>query len=181
MENRLNIIDEKENIIGEDTRENIHSQGLLHREVWVWFYNSKGEIIFQYRGKNKDTFANLLDATVNGHVELGESYEDAVIRETKEETDISISLDSIKSTEKIRGEFYDPIINKTNNIIRAVYIYKYDGEIKDLKVEVGEGLGFEIYPIEKIFNISDEQKKKFVPQIFDEKSLEVFREIKELI
>ena len=39
---KLNIVDEDDNIIGEDTRENIHKNGLLHREVHVWLYNDEG-------------------------------------------------------------------------------------------------------------------------------------------
>ena len=66
---KLNIVDENDQIIGEDTRENIHRKGLLHREIHVWFYTPKSEIVFQHRAKNKDTFPDLLDATVGGHVE----------------------------------------------------------------------------------------------------------------
>ena len=68
---KLNIIDENGNITGEETRENIHKQGLLHREIHVWFYTPKGEILFQHRAKDKDTYPDLLDATVGGHVEIG--------------------------------------------------------------------------------------------------------------
>lgn len=38
---KLNIVDEDGNIIGEETRENIHKQGLLHREIHVWFYTHR--------------------------------------------------------------------------------------------------------------------------------------------
>ena len=71
---RLNIVDENGEIIGENTRENIHNQGLLHREIHVWFYTPKGEIIFQHREKDKDTYPDLLDATVGGHVEIGSDF-----------------------------------------------------------------------------------------------------------
>jgi isopentenyl-diphosphate Delta-isomerase len=181
MEGKLNIIDEKENIIGEYAREDIHNQGLLHREIWVWFYNAKGEVIFQHRSNKKDTFANLLDATVNGHVEAGESYEDAAIRETKEETNILLNSSDIVLLDTIKGKFYDSTINITNNIIRTVYAYKYDGRVKDLQVEEGEGVGFEAWAIDDIFSISSEQKKKFVPQIFEERFLNIFNKIRALI
>ena len=63
---KLNIIDENDNIVGEDSRENIHKKGLLHREIWVWIYNDKLEILFQRRAPDKDTFPNKLDASVGG-------------------------------------------------------------------------------------------------------------------
>lgn len=40
---KLNIVDEAGEIIGFDTRENIHNQGLLHREIHVWFYTPKSD------------------------------------------------------------------------------------------------------------------------------------------
>ena len=86
---KLNIIDENGNITGEETRENIHKQGLLHREIHVWFYTPKGEILFQHRAKDKDTYPDLLDATVGGHVEIGADYESAALQELEEETGIS--------------------------------------------------------------------------------------------
>ena len=63
---KLNIIDEDDNIIGEDSRENIHRKGLLHREIHVWIYNKKGEILFQKRSITKDTWTGLLDASACG-------------------------------------------------------------------------------------------------------------------
>jgi len=39
---KLNIVDESDNIIGEDTRGHIHQKGLLHREIHVWIYNNEG-------------------------------------------------------------------------------------------------------------------------------------------
>ncbi|EKD96007.1 MAG: Dimethyladenosine transferase, partial [uncultured bacterium] len=89
--NILDIVDENENIIGEDSRENIHKKGLLHREIHVWFYTPKDEIIFQLRGKDKVTRPDLLDATVGGHVELGDSYEDTAIKEVYEETGVKLT------------------------------------------------------------------------------------------
>ena len=78
---KLNIIDEDGKIIGEETRENIHNRGLLHREIHVWFYTAKDEIIFQHREKDKDTYPDLLDATVGGHVEIGSDYENTALQE----------------------------------------------------------------------------------------------------
>src|SRR3989338_2093040 len=92
---KLNIIDEQENIIGEETRENIHNQGLLHREVHVWFYTPKGEIIFQHREKDKDTYPDLFDATVCGHVEISLDYENTALQEVQEETGIGVKKNNL--------------------------------------------------------------------------------------
>jgi isopentenyldiphosphate isomerase len=74
MDNRiLNIIDEEGNILGEATRQEIHEKGLLHGEVHVWFYTPDRQLIFQHRAKDKETWPDLLDATVGGHVEIGDT------------------------------------------------------------------------------------------------------------
>jgi len=92
---KLNIVDEDGKIIGVETRENIHNQGLLHREIHVWFYTPKGEIIFQHREKDKDTYPDLLDATVGGHVEIGFDYENTALQELSEETGIKAEKNNL--------------------------------------------------------------------------------------
>jgi isopentenyldiphosphate isomerase len=178
---KLNIVDEGGNIIGEETRENIHSQGLLHQEIHVWFYTSKSEIIFQHREENKDTFPDLLDATVGGHVEIGSDYEDTALQEIEEETGVKIERYSLTFIKTIQNKAFDSATNKINNVLRAIYAYRYEGKVGDLRIEKGKAIGFESWLFEKIFNISNEDKKRFIPTIFEEQNLEIFRKIKELI
>jgi isopentenyldiphosphate isomerase len=33
----LEIVDENDNVIGLETREKVHREGLLHREIHIWF------------------------------------------------------------------------------------------------------------------------------------------------
>lgn len=76
---------------------------------------------------------------------------------------------------------FDTATNKTNNVIRAIYAYRYEGGVEDLKVEKGKAIGFESWPLEKIFNILDENTKRFIPSIFEKQNLEIFVRIKKLI
>ena len=177
---KLNIVDENGKIICEETRENIHNQGLLHREIHVWFYTPKGEIIFQHREKDKDTYPDLLDATVGGHVELGSDYENTALQELTEETGIKTEKNNLVFIQIVRSKTFDTATNKTNNVIRAIYAYRYEGKVEDLKVEKGKAIGFESWPLEKIFNISDEDRKQFIPAIFEEGVLNIFRKIQKL-
>lgn len=178
---RLNIVDENGNIIGEETRKYIHNQGLLHREIHVWFYTPKGEIIFQHRGKDKDTFPDLLDATVGGHVEIGSNYQNTALQELQEETGIKARRNNLIFVQMVRSKTFDTATSKINNVVRAIYTYRYEGKVVDLKVEKGKAIGFESWPLEKIFNISDEDKKRFIPSIFEKDNLEIFSKIKKLI
>ena len=178
---KLNIIDEGGKIIGEETRENIHNQGLLHREIHVWFYTPKGEIIFQHREKDKDTHPDLLDATVGGHIEMGSDYENTALRELREETGIEAKKNNLAFVQMVRSKTFDAATNKTNNVIRAIYAYCHKGKVEDLKVEKGKAIGFESWPLQKLFSISDEDKKRFIPSIFEKGNLEIFHKIEKLI
>ena len=110
----LNIVSEDDEIIVPGTRERIHKEGLLHQEVHIYFVTPKKEIIFQHRAKDKDTFPDLLDATVGGHVEIGDSYEQTAIKEAEEETGIKINPLDLVFINKIKRyeEKYKKRVNR---------------------------------------------------------------------
>lgn len=178
---KLNVIDEQNNIIGEDTRENIHKHGLLHREIHIWFYTPHGEVIFQLRGRDKDTYPNLLDATVGGHVELSQSFEEAALMEMQEETGIEGQTSNLTLIETTRSKNTDPVTGNTNNALRAVYAYKYTSSIENLKVENDAGAGFEAWPIEQVLYPTEEQLKRVIPALLGPDYRKIFSKIAELI
>jgi len=161
----LNIVDKNDNIIGQEDRKIIHRDGLLHREIHVYFVTPNKEIIFQHRAKDKDTYPDLLDATVGGHVEIGDSYEQTAIKETGEETGIKIDAKNLIFINKIEKNSKDEATQKINHAFQSEYLYIYAGEFDKLKIETGKAVGFEIWPIDKLLNISDEDKKRFIPYI----------------
>jgi isopentenyl-diphosphate Delta-isomerase len=164
----LNIVDEDDNIIGQESREKIHSEGLLHREIHVYFITPDREVIFQHRAKDKDIYPDLLDATVGGHVDLGDTYQGAAIREIKEETGLNVTMDDLVFLNKTRKKAsLDKATGKINNAWRESYIYNFKGELSDLKTEKGKALGFELWSLEKLKDISEEEKKRFIPYVVD--------------
>ena len=176
----LNILDEKGQVIGQASREEVHQKGLLHAEVHVWFYTPKQALIFQRRSRTKDTYPNLLDATVGGHVEIGETYEDAAVKETKEETGISLNFSDIVFVQMVRKTVFDPVLNKTNNVLRKVFAYYYQGYANDLHVESRDGAGFESWSLKQLFALSPKAKEQFIPSLIDEESLAMYRRIEKL-
>ncbi|MFH0873909.1 MAG: NUDIX domain-containing protein [Candidatus Komeilibacteria bacterium] len=178
---RLNIVDEQDNIVGEETRDNIHKQGLLHREIHVWLVTPSREIIFQHRAKDKDTFPDLLDATVGGHVEIGDSYEAAAIREVQEEAGLNVTGTDLKLIKIARDQVYDPVTGTTNNTLRAIFAWLYPGKITDLKIESGKSLGFEAWSMVRLFALSAADKKKIVPSLVTDEYMLIYREIEKLL
>jgi len=177
-EQKLNIVDENDNIIDQETRQNIHKQGLLHREIYVLIYNRKGEILFQERSITKDTSPGLLGASVGGHVEIGDDYKEAAIRELEEETGIKADLNKLKYLAEVKRKSYDQLTGMTNDVIRAVYVYQ--DEAKDIKIEEGEATGFEFWSLEDLLDISEQDRKRFTPSMLSDQYISIYKKIKKL-
>ena len=67
-----------------------HRKGLFHPTIHVWFYTPEGQVLFQKRAKNKDTFPSLWDVSVAGHIGAGEDIKEAALREIEEEIGLSV-------------------------------------------------------------------------------------------
>ena len=76
-------------------KEEAHLKGWFHPTVHIWFYNKKGDILLQQRGKHKETFPSFWDVSVAGHVMTGEKILDAALRETKEEIGLDITKNNL--------------------------------------------------------------------------------------
>ena len=177
----LNIVNENGRIIGQTTRGNIHKRGLLHKEVHVWFYTPKAEIIFQLRGKDKDTFPNLLDATVGGHVELNGDFVDTALKEMLEETGVNAEEKDLRLITTLRKRTKDAVTGKVNNVIRAIYAYEFHGLLESLRVEGNEAQKFELWPINKLLGgVNDTDKKRFISSMLERDYLEIYKKIRGL-
>ena len=86
MDEYLDIANEKDEVVGRDTRENVHGKSKIHREVHVFIINpSTKEILVQKRSENVDYKPGYYDVSVGAHVLSRESYKQSAIRECKEE------------------------------------------------------------------------------------------------
>ena len=73
-------VDENDNNIKKISRADAHKHGLLHRIAVVYLFNRKGEILVQERMDY-----GAYDHSAAGHVDPGETYDEAIARELKEE------------------------------------------------------------------------------------------------
>lgn len=84
------VVDELGNVIGSATRGECHGGSkLLHPVVHLHVFNSKGELYLQKRPMWKDIQPGKWDTAVGGHVDYGESVEQALRREVGEELGIT--------------------------------------------------------------------------------------------
>jgi 16S rRNA (adenine1518-N6/adenine1519-N6)-dimethyltransferase len=84
----FDVVDENDQVVGQASRGEVHSKGLLHRAIHVFVINRHGEILLQRRSLLKDAHPGVWDSSVSGHLDAGEAYEAAVVRELEEEMGI---------------------------------------------------------------------------------------------
>ncbi|MEG2854515.1 NUDIX hydrolase [Bacteroides sp.] len=84
------IVDEQGNIVSAATRGECHSGSkLLHPVVHLHIFNSQGELYLQKRPEWKNIQPGKWDTAVGGHIDMGESVEIALKRESREELNIT--------------------------------------------------------------------------------------------
>lgn len=172
---KIPIVNEQDEVIGEEERKIIHQNGLKHREIHVWLVTPEQEFIFQKRGEHQDTWPGFYDVTAGGHVDTqNESYKECAERELFEETGINLP---IKFIEKQYKESFDPNTKTQNNAFRSTFAGIYEGKIEDLKIEKGSGLGFRKFSLQEIKNFSEEMQGKVIPRFYSDDYFEMYKKI----
>lgn len=87
----LEVIDAAGRVLGLRRRAEIHGDPSLdHRAVHVLVHNAAGALLLQKRSLHKRVQPGCWDTSVGGHVDPGESYEEAALRELGEELGINL-------------------------------------------------------------------------------------------
>lgn len=87
----FDVVNERDEVVGQNTRRDVHRLGLLHRAVNVLVFNARGEIFLQLRSAKKDRHPNVWDSSASGHVDSGEDYDTTAVREVREEIGLNLS------------------------------------------------------------------------------------------
>lgn len=127
----VQIVDDKNTVLGSAPREEMRAKGLPHRAAYILVFNSRGEIFVQKRTKTKDIYPGYYDVATGGVVLAGESYEHSANRELKEELGISV----IPLTAHF--DFYHA--DSGNRVWGRAFSCVYDGPITLQEEEVEDG------------------------------------------
>ncbi len=85
------VVDTEDNVLGFRSRYDCHhDKTLIHRGVSLLIFDDTGRVLLQKRSMSKDTNPGYWSTAVGGHVAKGESYEDAIRRETREELGVNV-------------------------------------------------------------------------------------------
>ena len=93
----LDVVDNHDEVIGQQPRGEIHRLKLKHRAVHVLVFNSRSELFLQKRSMKKDCFPGAWDSSASGHLAAGESYGACAVRELREE----IGLEPARPPERL--------------------------------------------------------------------------------
>lgn len=126
------VVDEEGNVIGKISRGEAHDgTKVLHPVVHLHVFNSKGELYLQHRPAWKDIQPDKWDTATGGHVDYGESVEEALAREVREELGIT----------EFVPEFVCKYVFEGKRERELVYAYRttYDGEVHPSSTELAGG------------------------------------------
>jgi isopentenyl-diphosphate Delta-isomerase len=88
----IDIVDENNNVVGTTTAAEAHEKKIMHRIAGVFVFDVDGGLYLQTGNKY-----GKLDLSVGGHVQKGESYEDAARREMCEEIGLTAPLQHVST------------------------------------------------------------------------------------
>lgn len=120
------VINKNDEVVGKVLHSELYNKKLPHRIVHILLFDENQKIILQKRSKHKSFCPQHWSTSVGGHVMSGESYEDAAIREFKEELGANVP---IKFLFKFRYDVSDNVgddvsDNDSNNFFKMISIFK---------------------------------------------------------
>ncbi len=135
MSDRIVFVDEDDTVIGSGERTDAFAKGIRHRIARVFLWNSKNELLIARRSLLMSTNPGMWGESVAGHVDEGEDYLDAAIREMQEE--VGASQVPLTEVAKFYYEMKDEkggLRNRWNKL----FVGNYDGPLTLDPQEVSE-------------------------------------------
>ncbi len=136
----FDVVDEQDQVTGQAERGKVHAEGLLHRAVHMFVFNKAGELYLSLRSHLKDTHPGCWGSSAAGHLDAGESYADAAVRELDEELKVS-PKEALKSLLKL------PAGPETDQEFVELFACRPSGKIRTHGSEIAGGRYF---PLELI-------------------------------
>lgn len=88
QEEWFDVVDAADRVVDRQPRRVVHARGLRHRAAHVLVFDDVGRLYVQRRALTKECSPGRWDTSAAGHVESGEGYAEAALRELEEELGI---------------------------------------------------------------------------------------------
>ena len=121
----LILVDDNDNEVGTDTRENCHSgKGKRHRAYTALIFHD-GRLLLQRRSRKKLLWPAAWDVSFTSHVYPGESYQEAAARRARQELNATVgTLNDVHSF-----VYFAPQGDNAENEFCRVLVGDFDGRI----------------------------------------------------
>jgi isopentenyldiphosphate isomerase len=96
----LDVVDDGDRVLARASRSRVHDEYLIHRSVMVFVLNEDDSVFVNQRSALKQMYPGYWSIAFGGHVQAGETYDDAVAREVEEETGLRGHIFPITSFQK---------------------------------------------------------------------------------
>lgn len=125
QDEQVDVVDEVNNVLYQTSKADAHKKGLLHRTVIAGIKTSTGKRLLVKQTSHKQDAGQYV-SPVGGHVTAGESEEEALKREAKEE----VGIENFKY--KLIGKkiYQRDILNRNENHYFIYYEIVWDGPIQ---------------------------------------------------
>jgi isopentenyl-diphosphate delta-isomerase len=128
----LVLVDENDNQIGTDTRENCHlGQGRRHRAYTVFLFHD-GKLLLQQRSDKKQLWPGGWDVSFTSHVYPGETYAQAAARKGLQE--LGAKLGELVDVHSF--VYFAPQGKRAENEFCRLMVGEFDGEIRPNPEEI---------------------------------------------
>lgn len=145
------------------SRDEAHRDGDWHKTVHIAIFNSKNELLLQKRAPAKESYANLWDISVAGHVEAGADATTAALRELSEELGLKIDpknlqyLFTVKESALLNnGTFH-------KNEFHDIFLLRMDLEIADIKLQKEEVAEIKFFNLQELEKSITKNQQDYVP------------------
>ena len=121
-----------------------HLEGSLHPTSHVWIVRENGrsgwDLLLQKRSACKDSNPGCWDISSAGHVEAGNDYLPAALRELSEELGVQARAEELHFVGMRRARFEDVFYGRPfrDNELSAIYIYREPVDEKALTLQASE-------------------------------------------
>lgn len=114
----------------------IHKNGWYHNTIHVWLFNKEGQLLLQQRSHKKKIHPLLWDVSAAGHIDAGETFVEAALRETQEELGLELDANQLN---KIGTFLHENNYEKIqDNEFHQVFIAELKVDLKDLVPQADE-------------------------------------------
>lgn len=121
----LEYVNDKDEVVGIVSYEESRERHLAHRIARIFLLDELGRLYLQKRSMKMSSAPGLWDQSAAGHVDIGESYDQAAARELEEELGVKNAI--LNQIVKYYEEEPHPIYGHLKRF-NALFIAQYDGQ-----------------------------------------------------